>query len=524
MTSFGTEKPADTPQKVDDPAQSKFESFKSKSLPLNAFGSWASLTVNLLTTIVLTPYVISALGKDGYGIWSVVTSIIGYYGILNLGVSAAVSRYIAKSLGEKDSFSLNRAFSTAFFFFIAVGLALTLIVYFGAPFLRPLLKIGEAERESFTFLIRTTGIAAGFAFSSRVMSATLAAHELFGTQSILTIIEKILYATILVSLISSNVGIESIAISTLSSTIVVYVANIVIIWRLCPWIKISPTNCSLKTLKDLINFGFANLILSIAALLRTNLDSILIARFISTVAVTSYAIPALIIRQVFNIINSGTGVLTPRFARLIGEKDQKGYIELAYAGIFASSTLAFGAGLIIYTVGEQLIELWIGERLENANTILMILSGSYIISMAQTPAYGILSSINKHRYLSFAIIAEAIANVILSLVLVHRFGAVGIAFGTFLPMLIIKVIIQPRIVCSKANLKLAKYWGAILPNMTIAGTMVVSYKTAVESLFPGANMTFYSLIATIVSLGTVYLLLTAAYVKLSKTDLTALTK
>ncbi len=62
------------------------------SLLINALSSWAGLGVNIVVGLLLLPFVVAKLGQTGYGVWMLVGSIIGYYGLLDLGVSSAVSR------------------------------------------------------------------------------------------------------------------------------------------------------------------------------------------------------------------------------------------------------------------------------------------------------------------------------------------------------------------------------------------------------------------------------------------------
>ena len=69
--------------------------------------NWTTLIINLAVGFFLTPYIITHLGKTGFGIWTLVGSIIGYYGVLDLGVSSAITRYVARYAGLKDYNALN---------------------------------------------------------------------------------------------------------------------------------------------------------------------------------------------------------------------------------------------------------------------------------------------------------------------------------------------------------------------------------------------------------------------------------
>ena len=55
------------------------------------------------------PFLVHGLGDRMYGYWALVGAVLGYYGILDLGISPAVSFQLAKAIGEGDSESPNRA-------------------------------------------------------------------------------------------------------------------------------------------------------------------------------------------------------------------------------------------------------------------------------------------------------------------------------------------------------------------------------------------------------------------------------
>ena len=73
------------------------------SLKVNALSNWVSLGVNVIIGFVLTPFIIRSLGKTGYGIWTLVCSFVGYYGLLNLGVGSAITGCCSKPIQKRHT-------------------------------------------------------------------------------------------------------------------------------------------------------------------------------------------------------------------------------------------------------------------------------------------------------------------------------------------------------------------------------------------------------------------------------------
>ena len=55
-----------------------------------------NLGAQLAVSLVMLPFIVDCLGDRMYGFWSLAWSIIGYFGFLDFGIGAAVSRYIAR--------------------------------------------------------------------------------------------------------------------------------------------------------------------------------------------------------------------------------------------------------------------------------------------------------------------------------------------------------------------------------------------------------------------------------------------
>src|SRR5215510_12887367 len=80
---------------------------------INVLWSWLGGGVNLFAGIILTPYIIRKLGADGYGIWSLLFSLVSYYTLLDFGIRSAIIRYSAHFLARKEPSKINEIVNTA---------------------------------------------------------------------------------------------------------------------------------------------------------------------------------------------------------------------------------------------------------------------------------------------------------------------------------------------------------------------------------------------------------------------------
>ena len=105
----------------------------------------ASLGISLVLQMAMLPFILRHLGPHLYGIWAVVGAATGYYGLLDLGVSSAITRFVAREIGRKNYTAAAEyiAASKRVFRWTALGVAAVciLIAQFGSRFIDGLEQI-----------------------------------------------------------------------------------------------------------------------------------------------------------------------------------------------------------------------------------------------------------------------------------------------------------------------------------------------------------------------------------------------
>src|SRR5580704_12286677 len=79
----------------------------------NIFSTWMGYLVTLSVGFGLAPFVVHHLGNTGYGVWTLIISLTGYFGILDLGLRSSVGRFVARYVALNDRENVNRTVTTA---------------------------------------------------------------------------------------------------------------------------------------------------------------------------------------------------------------------------------------------------------------------------------------------------------------------------------------------------------------------------------------------------------------------------
>ena len=179
-------------------------------------------TVYYLAQIVvlffLTPFVVFSLGDRMYGFWTLVCTLIGYYGLLDLGLSYAVNRYIAGAIGAEDKDECNRVFNTAFILFLMFGfVALGISVILAA--LTPFITKSPSDAALFIKVILILGVNMAVELPLRVFLGVLTSEIRFDIISGLQLLSLVLRTTLIVLALLLGYKVLALALVTVLSSI-----------------------------------------------------------------------------------------------------------------------------------------------------------------------------------------------------------------------------------------------------------------------------------------------------------------
>jgi hypothetical protein len=98
-----------------------------RQLLTNVGSSWFSLGFDVLVGLFLSPFLLHWLGDTAFGIWVLIFSITGYYGLFDLGIRSSVVRYVSKFTATDDIEDLAKLINTSLFTYSCIGV-LSLLV------------------------------------------------------------------------------------------------------------------------------------------------------------------------------------------------------------------------------------------------------------------------------------------------------------------------------------------------------------------------------------------------------------
>ena len=88
--------------------------------------NWSNLLLSTLAVFVLYPYCVHVMGEAQSGVWLLISSVTGYFALLQLGVPMANVRFVSQYYAQGDFEKVNQTVSSNFAFFSVIGLIVLL--------------------------------------------------------------------------------------------------------------------------------------------------------------------------------------------------------------------------------------------------------------------------------------------------------------------------------------------------------------------------------------------------------------
>lgn len=430
--------------------------------------SYLSIILSTVVQLVYTPLLIRMLGQSEYGLYSLVSSVIGYLTVLDLGFGNAIVVFTAKYRANKEYEKEKKLHGMFLVIFCIIGLIaglLGLLLYFNVPLLfgKTMTDI-ELHKAKIMMLILSFNLAVTFPFS--IYSSIITAYEKFTFQKVMSILNTLLKPVLMIPLLF--LGYKSITM-----TVVITVVNIIVLlsnYFYCKKkldINIKFMGFDKKLFKTIFSYSFFIFLGVIVDKVNWSVDQFVLGAVSGTIAVSLYSVASQINSLFVNLSTAVSGVLLPKMSKMIAKKASdkemtKEFIKvgrLQYLIIFLMAS-----GFILF--GKKFIIAWAGKDFVTSYYIAVILILPLCVPLIQNLGISIMQAKNMHKFRSILLALIAIANIFISIPLAKAYGGIGSAIGTALSLIIGNIVILNIYYHKKVGINVIEFWKSII-KMTI---------------------------------------------------------
>lgn len=424
---------------------------RSSVILRNIASNWAGFAVNAAVTLLLTPFVLRSLGPARYGIWVLTSSIIGYYGLLDIGFRAGVTQYLTRYLAIGDYVKASQCLSSAVAVLAGLGtvlFGLSLGAAYGAPHVFTLPQ--GMEREAF-WCILIVGSSSAIQFSLEPYTAIFTATQRFDLANLIGITTRLLTACGIALTLRSGFGLIGVSAATCFTIAVDYIVRWQVAQRLAPQVEVQLRHASWQRVREISAFGAWNFLVSINSFIYTHVPNILIASVMPIAAVGHYALATGLNRQVNSVLTPVPQVIYPAATALHVRGDRQGLERLYHDGTRLMLLVMISIVLLAAFWANDFYRLWIGEKyltgvpFQSVAVLFQILLISVVTSYSSNIAFQIMLGAGRVRTVATALLCGSALNLTASFLLMrhYHYGLAGVAVAVVIASAVIDLIAMP---------------------------------------------------------------------------------
>jgi O-antigen/teichoic acid export membrane protein len=423
----------------------------------NVGSSWFALGVNVLVGIFLSPYILHRLGDDAFGLWILIFSVTGYYGLFDLGIRSSIVRYIAKYSANNEREQLNRLVNTAMFSYSLIGMTAMLITLLATYYVDSIFKVPGEFLVTARWLLLMVGTSVSLGFPIGVFSGILEGLQRFYLLNSISITSTLVRASLIVWALRHGGGLLMVALITVSLPLIAGVANFLTVLRLLP-LQFGLQYVNKASFRNIASYSGTTFLIIIAGRLRFKTDALIIGTFLSAAAVTYFTIGSRLVDYASETVSSLAQIFIPMSSQSQAKGDVDAVRKIFVLGNRACAFIIFPIAAIFTILGKSIIESWVGAKyVATSYPILLVLLYPTTLMLAQSASGRTLWGLAKHRVLAWVTLVEGVANLVLSIILVRRYGILGDAIGTAIPLACTQIFFLPGHLCRLLGVRLTTY-------------------------------------------------------------------
>lgn len=451
--------------------------------------NWAGFAVNALVVLGLTPFVLAQLGVERYGVWILINSFIGYYGLLDFGFRAGVNQFLIRSVAAKDFIQANIVFSSALAALVGLGVIIALLTIVGMFFVPDLFDLGDLDRLEAVYSIAIIGFAAAFQVIFSPFAAVFVAQQRFDLLNLIAIAMRLTSAALTVICLYMGFGLPGLAAAAAASTIGGCLLRAIVAGRILPSLLFSRKLVNIEKLRGIGSFGLWNFLIAMTDYVYLSLLPILVAAFMPLTAVGHYALAAGLWHELNRLFSPIGQVMYPVAAEMHVKDEKLGLQRLYVDGTRLLLLVVLPVVAAAAVWADDFYFLWVGgefltgDPFVSVGTLFRAMLIATVIGYSANIAGQSLIGAGHVRALASLKFLGALATVAVSIALIGQLGLIAIAFalsvGIFLSDVFGTSIVMKRLL----DLRFSQFLRRSLLRLFLTGVALLMFDVMIQNLW-----------------------------------------
>lgn len=438
---------------------------KNIKLKISIILSLIGLLISILVYFLITPFLIKVMGKNVFGVYSLIYTIVSYFIVFDFGLGNTIVRYTAKNSIVTKKEVQNKLIGILLIIYIVIGIVTFLIgIYIYNNINNIFISLREKEIELARKMILYALINVSFHFPLSIFFNAIRGYEKFIFSEIIRIIKLIInpiIALIYIKLIN-NKNYENIVFLQMVINIIIDIIPLLYYFFVLKEGLIFPKKRKdFYLLPEIFVYSLYIFLSMIAMKIFWGTGQIILGVVSGASAVAVFSLSVQIL-QYYSIIGD---TLSKNYLPQI----TKNYINnnnYDFSEIFSSVgkaqmivSMLILTGFVLF--GRQFILLWLNDQFTVMYKIILLIMIPLTIPIIQSIGVIITQAKNMHKFRSILYLSISITNIFITYLLSKKYDIIGAAVATVFSLVIGQIIAMNLYYKNKMKINLRKFWSNV---------------------------------------------------------------
>lgn len=325
----------------------------TKRIIKNTGFQYVRMFVTILISLYSVRLVLSALGVEDYGIYSLVAGVIATLSFLNGAMTVSTQRYLSFYLGKGDLNKLTQVFQTSVTLHLVIGIfVVVLLEVLGIFLFNGFLSISSDRIASAKIVYHCTVISTFFTINAVSYDSAINAHEDLLYDAVLGILESLVKLALAIMMIyygSDKLIFYGITMAAL--VIIIRIIKSYYCYKKYEECKIKKLELEPSLFKEMFAFAGWNTFGAACAVVRSQGLAIVLNIFLGTVVNAAYGIAMQINWQLRNFALNMLKAIRPQIIKSEGDGNREQMLQLSMIAC------KYGFFLIAFVAVPLIIEM-----------------------------------------------------------------------------------------------------------------------------------------------------------------------
>lgn len=349
----------------------------TSSAIFNLFGQVLPAVVLFVTT----PILVKGLGIELYGIFAIITLMVDYFSVFDVGMGAAATKYVAEALAKNDFVHVSSVYKTSVTASVLFSFFAAAMFYISIPFVgEHFIKISSISTGRIQLILQSACLVVLFILLKCMFRGVLEAYQRFDIINFVLIPSSIITQLAYALIVKRGGGLLQMVFALTLREACMVIAFWYYVHKILP--KIKADYLPIKEFWHMLKFGGYLSITRLIGWFMNSFDKVMISSVLTTGLMTYYIVPFGAATKIGIIAGCIAPVMLPISSQLF-TNNKSDLLKLSNKALAYTVIIMGLPTLLLIFFAQEIMLAWMGASFFRSIVLMQILAaGTFFSSLS----------------------------------------------------------------------------------------------------------------------------------------------